>query len=134
MTLAEHQNYKKALVENVVEFYILNQFWAALLPDLRRVINLQGMHTLLFAWPLSSFDPRMRPGVPQRFKPYNRRKKTKMWRPSLKIGRGVSRQTRIEASRTSHKMARIIDLRLPTGTTINNSGDQIRAITPTGIR
>jgi hypothetical protein len=34
MTLAEHQNYKKALVENVVEFYILNQFQAALLPDL----------------------------------------------------------------------------------------------------
>ncbi len=46
MTLAEHQNYKKALVENVVEFYILNQFRAALLLDLRRVINLQPMHTL----------------------------------------------------------------------------------------
>jgi hypothetical protein len=46
MTQAEHQNYKKALVENVVEFYILNQFRAALLPDLRRVINLQPMHTL----------------------------------------------------------------------------------------
>jgi hypothetical protein len=46
MTRAEHQNYKKALVENVVEFYILNQFRAALLPDLRRVINLQPMHTL----------------------------------------------------------------------------------------
>jgi hypothetical protein len=46
MTLADHQNYQKALVENVVEFYILNQFWAALLPDLRRVINLQPMHTL----------------------------------------------------------------------------------------
>jgi hypothetical protein len=46
MTLAEHQNYKKALVENVVEFYILNQFRAVLLPDLRRVINLQPMHTL----------------------------------------------------------------------------------------
>jgi hypothetical protein len=46
MTLAEHQAYKKALVENVVEFYILNQFWAALLPDLRGVINLHTMHTL----------------------------------------------------------------------------------------
>ncbi len=41
-----NQNYKKALVENVVEFYILNQFRAVLLPDLRRVINLQPMHTL----------------------------------------------------------------------------------------
>ncbi len=46
LCLAEHQNYKKALVENVVEFYTLNQFWAALLPDLRRVIKLQPMHTL----------------------------------------------------------------------------------------
>jgi len=46
MTLADHQTYKKALVENVVEFYILNQFRAVLLPDLRRVINLQPMHTL----------------------------------------------------------------------------------------
>jgi hypothetical protein len=46
MMLAEHQNYKKALVENVVEFYILNQFRAALLPDLRWVINLQPMHML----------------------------------------------------------------------------------------
>jgi hypothetical protein len=43
---ADLQAYKKALVENVVEFYILNQFRAALLPDLRRVINLQPMHTL----------------------------------------------------------------------------------------
>jgi hypothetical protein len=46
MTLANFNAYKKALTENVVEFYILNQFRAALLPDLRRVINLQPMHTL----------------------------------------------------------------------------------------
>jgi hypothetical protein len=46
MTPADFQAYKKALVENVVEFYILNLFRAALLPDLRRVINLQPMHTL----------------------------------------------------------------------------------------
>jgi hypothetical protein len=35
MTLANFNTYKKALTENVVEFYILNQFRAALLPDLR---------------------------------------------------------------------------------------------------
>jgi hypothetical protein len=46
MTLANFHAYKKALVENVIEFYILNQFRAALLPDLQRVINLQPMHTL----------------------------------------------------------------------------------------
>jgi hypothetical protein len=46
ITPPDFQAYKKALVENVVEFYILNQFRAALLPDLRRVINLQPMHTL----------------------------------------------------------------------------------------
>jgi hypothetical protein len=46
MTQAEHQAYKKALVENVMEFYLLNQFRAATPPDLRRVINLQPMHTL----------------------------------------------------------------------------------------
>ncbi len=45
-THANHQAYKKALVENVVEFYLLTQFQAALPPDLRRVINLQPMHTL----------------------------------------------------------------------------------------
>ncbi len=46
LTLNDFNAYKKALVENVVEFYILNQFRAALLPDLRRVINLQPMHSL----------------------------------------------------------------------------------------
>jgi hypothetical protein len=46
ITPPDFQAYKKVLVENVVEFYILNQFRAALLPDLRRVINLQPMHTL----------------------------------------------------------------------------------------
>jgi hypothetical protein len=46
MPLADFQAYKKALTENVVEFYILNQFRAALLPDLRRVINLKPLHTL----------------------------------------------------------------------------------------
>jgi hypothetical protein len=46
MTQADHQAYKKALVENMVELYLLNQFRAALPPDLRRVINLQPMHTL----------------------------------------------------------------------------------------
>jgi hypothetical protein len=35
MTLADFNAYKKALTENVVEFYILNQFRAALFPDLR---------------------------------------------------------------------------------------------------
>ncbi len=39
MTQAEHNSYKKALVENVVEFYLLNKFRATLPPDLRRVIN-----------------------------------------------------------------------------------------------
>jgi hypothetical protein len=46
MTLADFNAYKKALSENVVEFYILNEFRVALLPDLRQVINLQPMHTL----------------------------------------------------------------------------------------
>jgi hypothetical protein len=46
LTLNDFNAYKRALVENVVEFYILNQFRAALLPDLRRVINLQPMHSL----------------------------------------------------------------------------------------
>jgi hypothetical protein len=45
MTHADHQAYKKALVENVGEFYLLNQFRAALPPDLRRVVNFQPMHT-----------------------------------------------------------------------------------------
>jgi hypothetical protein len=76
----------------------------------------------------------MRPEVPRRFKRYTKIKKKKMWRPSLKTDRGVSLQTKIGVNRTSRKTARIITLRITTGTTINNSGDQIRAITPTGIR
>jgi len=43
---ADFQAYKQALTKNVVQFYLLNQFRAALLPDLRRVINLQPMHML----------------------------------------------------------------------------------------
>ncbi len=43
---ADFQAYKQALIKNVSQFYLLNQFRAALLPDLRRVINLQPMHLL----------------------------------------------------------------------------------------
>jgi hypothetical protein len=46
ITLADHIAHNAALVENVVEFYLLNQFRAPLPVDLRRVINLQPMHTL----------------------------------------------------------------------------------------
>ena len=46
MPLANFQAYQKALIDNVMEFNILNQFRAALLPDLRRVINLQPIETL----------------------------------------------------------------------------------------
>ncbi len=38
---ADFQAYKQALIKNVVQFYLLNQF-----RDLRRVINLQPMHML----------------------------------------------------------------------------------------
>ncbi len=43
---ADFLAYKQALIQNVTEFYLLNQFRAALLPELRRVINLQPMETL----------------------------------------------------------------------------------------
>jgi hypothetical protein len=46
MPVANFQAYKKALIDNLMEFNILNQFCAALLPELRRVINLQPLHTL----------------------------------------------------------------------------------------
>jgi hypothetical protein len=46
ITYVDHLAHNRALVENVVEFYLLNQFRAALPLDLRRVINLQPMHTL----------------------------------------------------------------------------------------
>jgi hypothetical protein len=61
----------------------------------------------------------MRLEVPQRFKWSSKRRKKKMWRPSLS---------------TVHKTAKTIDLRTTTGTKINNNGDLIRAITQTGIR
>jgi hypothetical protein len=40
--LADHIAHNAALVKNVIEFYLLNQFRVALLVDL----NLQSMHTL----------------------------------------------------------------------------------------
>jgi hypothetical protein len=43
---ADFQTYKQALIKNVSQFYLLNQFRAALLPDLCRVINLQPIQTL----------------------------------------------------------------------------------------
>ena len=43
---ADFLAYKQALIRNVTEFYLLNQFRAALLPELHRVINLQPMETL----------------------------------------------------------------------------------------
>jgi len=46
ISLADHRAHNVALVENVIEFYLLNQFRAMLPVDLRRVINLQPMHTL----------------------------------------------------------------------------------------
>jgi hypothetical protein len=46
ITFAAHIAHNTALVENMVEFYLLNQFRAALTVDLRRVINLQPMHML----------------------------------------------------------------------------------------
>jgi hypothetical protein len=46
MPVADFQAYQKALINNVMEFNILNQFRAALLPELRRVINLQPIETL----------------------------------------------------------------------------------------
>jgi hypothetical protein len=46
MPMADFHTYKKALIDNVTEFNILNQFRAARLPELRRVINLQPLHTL----------------------------------------------------------------------------------------
>jgi hypothetical protein len=43
---ADFLAYKQALIQNVTEFYLLNQFRTALLPELHRVINLQLMETL----------------------------------------------------------------------------------------
>ncbi len=36
---ADFLAYKQALIRNITEFYLLNQFRAALLPELRRVIK-----------------------------------------------------------------------------------------------
>jgi hypothetical protein len=46
INIADHRAHTMALVEKVVEFYLLNQFRAALPVNLRRVINLQPMHSL----------------------------------------------------------------------------------------
>jgi hypothetical protein len=46
ITYANHLTHCRALVKNVVKFYLLNQLRAAFPPDLRRIINLQPMGTL----------------------------------------------------------------------------------------
>jgi hypothetical protein len=46
VSLVAMRAHKEALIENMGEFYLLNQFRAALPVDLRRVINLQPMPTL----------------------------------------------------------------------------------------
>jgi hypothetical protein len=46
ISLADNIAHNAALIENVIKFYLLNQFRAALPVDLRRVINLQPMHML----------------------------------------------------------------------------------------
>ena len=138
MTLAEHQNYKRLWQRMWLNFtYSTN--------SKQRYFRTSGGSSTCslctrwtwrpqFAWLLSSFDPRKRLEVPQRFKRSSKRRKKKMWRPSLRTDRETSLQTNIKANRTGHKTAKTIDHRTTTGTTINNSGDLIRAITRTGIR
>jgi hypothetical protein len=81
-----------------------------------------------------SFDPRTRLEVPQRFKQSSKRRKRKMWRPSLRTDKEISPQTKIKANKIVNKTAKIIAHRTTTGTTTSNSGDLIWATTQTGIR
>jgi hypothetical protein len=46
ISLVDHFAHNAAFIENIIKFYLLNQFWAALPVDLRNVINLQPMHML----------------------------------------------------------------------------------------
>jgi len=91
ITYTDHLAHNRALVDNVVEFYLLNQFWAALPPDLRRVINLQPMHTLdltrQFIWLQLNSAQRMRPETHPGFKLSNKKRKKTVLRLLLKIAR-----------------------------------------------
>ncbi len=141
MTLNDFNAYKKALVENVVEFYILNRFRAALLPDLRQVINLQPMHLLdldtavrLATIELRSKDE-ARSGVPGLIPSNNPKKRKMLWKLSPKTDRRnfTPRLSKTEANNN----VKIPDLSNKTtiiATTSNNGGQTIRATTPTETR
>jgi hypothetical protein len=131
MMLADHQAYKKALVENVVEFYILNQFRAALLPALRRVINLKPMPTLdlerQFTWQRSNYAQRMRRRLPPITKPSIRKKKMTTLKQSCKIIRKNSTPSlsKIEVK----KDAKFSDHKTTVTEIISNNGGTITPAT-----
>jgi hypothetical protein len=58
ISLVAMREHNEALVENLGEFYLLNQFRVALPVDLRRVINLQPMPTLDLAVRLATIELR----------------------------------------------------------------------------
>jgi hypothetical protein len=136
MTQAEHQAYKKALVENVMEFYLLNQFRAALPLDLRRVINLQPMHTLVLdtAVRLATIELGLQPGAHPGSKLSNRRKTRTTSRLSLRTNRrsftpklnktGVNRAVKISDHRTTTETTKVN----------HNGGTTTLATTQTAIK
>ncbi len=127
MTQAEHQAYKKALVKNVMEFYLLNQFRAALPPDLRRVINLQPMHTLDLdtAVCLATIELRSKDeaGAHPGSKLSNKKKKKKtMWKQSPRTAKrsSIPKTSKIGVN----KVIKISIHKIITETTrVNNNGE-----------
>jgi hypothetical protein len=134
VSLVAMRAHNEALVENIGEFYLLNQFRAAL-PYICRVINLLCNPCKLWiwirqsGWPPSSSTPKMRPGLHPASKPF---KKKMVLRPFLRTVRKSSHHllNKIKANR----IARTTAHKITTRTITSSNGDQTWETTPTGKR
>jgi hypothetical protein len=102
ITPADFQAYKKTLVENLVEFYILNQFQA----HSSWISGGSSTSNQCTPWiwtqqsDLLSLSSALRTRLRdlRKFRPFNKRTRKNLLKPSLTIGRGVSAPIRIEAN------------------------------------
>jgi hypothetical protein len=82
------------------------------------------------------FALRTRLRDPRRFRPFNKRMRKNLLKPSLTISRGVSAPIRIEEHNRQivSKQNKAFVLRVISGPTISNNGDPIQATIPIATR
>ncbi len=129
VSLVAMRAHNEALVENVGEFYLLNQFWVAL-----PICNPCWLWIWIqrSGWPPSSSAPRTRPKPRHASRPFNKRKMRTVWKPLPKTVKRTSPHqiNKIKDSRIAKTTAR----RTTTGTITSSNLDLIQETTPTRTR